>query len=399
MYLYIAIVTLFIFIIVYLLNFRNEKFTLHYRENSTVSKKLFKQNEALFRSSTTALFFFSGKIQTLFIAGIDAILHLLNQVGINPYHFNYQRKIYVLRDGGQIAIDKAVLKNKANLNNDSRKKLKILIIPGFTSFSEDFYLKDLVSGLVNDYDVSVVTGRGFGGVKLANHIMVSSDMEYDLAEYITHYCKENRKRNVLIIAFSFGGMMLTKYLTNTNNVMPKNLIGTCSICSPICMRECMRHTEYTLFGIFSRAPCLNLRKCFYDNIDTIFQHPELSKENDEIIRKVKEAKYSSCFAKAYTYKSLGLETVEHYYDNIKINDNDILNIKIPFFAIFSEDDPVIPFYSVPIKTMIQNKNISLLTVSSGGHSAFYSGFIPRRWLIHPIKSYIEITELNTKGVK
>jgi len=387
----ISFILLF-FIIQYLYKRGKEKFTVHGVKTTTLYKELYSTNEKLFNSSTTALFFLGGNIQTIFIGTIDVILDLLNKCGINPYKISYKRSIYELKDGGKIAIDNAIFKKSENINKNGRLKRKLLIIPGYTSYAEDFYLKDIISSLLDYYDIYVVTARGFGGIDLFNHVMISSYMEHDLAEYIEHFCDQFSHEKVFIIGFSFGGMMFSKYLCNTKNIMPKNLVSTCAISYPICIRETAEYTENILGGLYSWASCLNLRKCFFDNMEVIFKDPRLNKNKDEIIRDVTASRWSSNFDNAFTYKALGLESIDQYYDDIKLQDKHFLNIKVPFISIFAEDDPVVPINSVPIETMKKNKNIIVITVTSGGHNAFYSGFIPRRWLMQPIKSFFEITE-------
>ena len=107
---------------------------------------------------------------------------------------------------------------------------------------------------------------------------------------------------------------------------------------------------------------------------------------------MKESRWSSEFDNAFTYKALNLNSLDQYYDDMKLFDRNFLHVKIPFLSIFAEDDPVVPFQTVPTETMKKNKNIIVITTTSGGHNAFYRGFWPRRWIGKPILSFFELSQ-------
>jgi predicted alpha/beta-fold hydrolase len=130
-------------------------------------------------------------------------------------------------------------------------------------------------------------------------------------------------------------------------------------------------------------------------VDVIFDeakcHPEILRDKEEIIRKVKEMKYVHEIDEIYTTRILGCD-IEEYYDDSKI-DKYLENIKVPFLSVFTEDDPIIPHYDLPISIMKKNDNLITILSKNGGHLGFFSGLIPKRWIDLPIRSFLKTLDI------
>ena len=303
-----------------------------------------------------------------------------------------------MSDGCKLAIDHAI-KNK---NNGVEEYEKILIVlPGITSTSEDYYVRILVEDFCDEYDCRVVNARGFGGMKLESPLMISSACYKDIEEYIQKVSLENPNKKIFGIGFSYGGMLLARYLGTNPAKIPSNFIAGCGICYPCCLEQTKNYAEVHFNGIYSKASLRNIKTTFFENIHNLFDqkyHSErntehIIKEKEKILKQINECKLMSEFDEVWTTRSLGLKNVSEYYVNSKL-DQYISNIKVPFFSIFSEDDPIIPYDSIPFKILQNNANTVTVVTPHGGHLGFFSGLlIPQRLIHQPIRTFLKTVEI------
>ena len=355
-------------------------------KNSRIAKLFDLFSENLMQTYHPTLYLLSGHIQTFLLEFINLGISLCQNV-LKIFNFHYKREIFKLSDNGMLAIDHCIASKQSSKIIDSI----LLVIPGYTSESEDYYIKSFVESFVEEYEVRVMSMRGIG-VKLNTPRMISLDCVKDLEEYIVHICKENPHKKIFCAGFSFGGMLLARYLGTNPNAVPKNLIAGAGICYPSNMGIAANNTEKNFGGIYSRFSARNLKKIFFENLDVIFDERlcprKIFLEKENIIRNVKNAQVVSEFDKAYTIKFLEIDSVAEYYGNSDMN---IYFDKIskPFLSVFTVDDPIIPFETIPLKEIEKNKNMVTVVNNNGGHLAFFSGLIPERWISQPVKTFMK----------
>jgi predicted alpha/beta-fold hydrolase len=223
--------------------------------------------------------------------------------------------------------------------------------------------------------------------------MISSDCYKDALEYINKVCKENSNKKIFGVGFSFGGLLLSRALGTNPELIPSNFYAGCGLCYPTDMESTVDYAEIHFNGLYSKTTLANLKKCFFDNLDTIFEKEEVSKEKHDIIKKVENCQLMSHFDTVYTTWSLGFKHVNEYYEYSR-SENYLRNIKVPFLSLFCEDDPIIPITSVPFKILQNNPNMVTIISPHGGHLAFFGGsIIPQRSLDQPIKSFMKVVEI------
>src|SRR5690606_25009021 len=156
---------------------------------------------------------------------------------------------------------------KRNRKVMSEKDKILLIFPGVTSSSDDYYVKALVEDFIDEYECRVVNARGFGNIKLFSPHMISTECYRDVVEYIITTCKENRNKKVFGVVFSFGGHMLTKALGAIPEIIPSNFYAGCGICYPTCLLKTKNYAEVHFNRLYSKASLNNLKKVFFENLD------------------------------------------------------------------------------------------------------------------------------------
>ncbi|KAI8320795.1 AB-hydrolase YheT [Martensiomyces pterosporus] len=66
----------------------------------------------------------------------------------------------------------------------------------------------------------------------------------------------------------------------------------------------------------------------------------------------------------------------------------VSKIRIPYLAINSLDDPVVPQDALPVDAFRHNPDTALALVEQGGHLAFFTGARPRIWLTQPVQEFL-----------
>jgi predicted alpha/beta-fold hydrolase len=357
--------------------------------NSKFSKFLI--NEKVLDSYCPTFYLFSGHAHTFLLEVCQRFFRLLVRL-IQVYKYKFHRKLFRLSDGGQVGVDHCITKNTQNL-----KKI-LLIIPGYTSSSEDDYIRGFLDNFVDNFDCRVMNHRGFGGVNLSSAVPISTYEVNDIEEYVKHISQEGKK--IFLVGFSFGGMLLTRYLGRNPESIPECVIGGSGVCYPTNLTKVQSHCESQLGGFYSRTIAKDLKSYLERNFDTLSKSkksaPELTNIENEQFKnekrnKISKIEYVSDFDAVFTYQALGFNSLEDY-----LNDSDleqyIAKIQHPYLSIFTEDDPIIPVQHVPVKTYENNPNLVTAICKEGGHLAFFSGIIPQRWICTPIKSFLNLIE-------
>jgi predicted alpha/beta-fold hydrolase len=365
--------------------------------NNRLSKLFHLINRKFFENYKPLLYLLSGHAQTFLLELLTILIRYFKKI-FRFFNFKYERENYLLSDGGKIAVDHAIkIHIDALLEKKITKYDKILIIvPGVTSTSDDYYIKSFVEDFVDEFQCIVVNARGLAGIKLDSPFMVSSNCYKDLGEYIQTIAEQNKEKKIFAVGFSFGGYLLSRYLGTSSFNLPPNFLAGCGICYPICPYG-IKNGEEKLYGIYSKATCNNMKKVFFNNIDTIcsseIYQQRIGLDKESISKVMNECTLFSEFDRIYTTKILGYNELSEYYEFCKL-ENHLSNIQVPFLSIFSEDDPIVPINTVPLKILQENPNTISVITQYGGHLGFFGGAVlPQREIDQPIKSFMKTVEI------
>jgi predicted alpha/beta-fold hydrolase len=219
----------------------NNLVLLHSR---TKLAKYYKMITEFFLEKYTCSVFYPGHIQTFLLAILDAVLQAFRQY-FKFFNFKYDRVIFTLKDGGKIPVDITKRKRSEIYSGgiyepyDNKNRI-LVVIPGFTSGSNEYYIKNFLEDLVNDFECHVMNFRGIG-MKLHNPMMISTNCYKDVREYIEHVCLHYPDKKVFAVGFSYGGMLLARYLGSDPNSIPANFVGGCGVCYPLSIESTKRH--------------------------------------------------------------------------------------------------------------------------------------------------------------
>lgn len=369
--------------------------------NNRLSRLFHLINIKFFESFKPTLFLFSGHAQTFFLELFNIILRFFKNI-FNFYNFKYKREIFTLSDGSTLAVDKAKKRGR-NLEKDKTNEYKkiLIIFPGVTSTSDEYYIKSLIEDFIDEFDCRVLNARGFE-IKPTSPKLISTMCYKDVAEYVIATAEENKDKKIFGLGFSFGGMLLARFLGAEPEKVPTNFLAASGICYPCCLEEAKNYGELHFNGLYSKPSLSNIKEIFLKNIDVMFDKkfyenndklkllPELK---EKILAELKECRVLSDFDKVWTTRMLEFDHISEYYSFSKL-DKYLARIKIPFLSMFTEDDPIIPISSIPFKTLQNNPNTVTVVTQSGGHLGFFGGVvIPQRVIDQPIKTFFKTVEI------
>lgn len=377
---------------------KNQKLLLVYSTNK-LSKLFHLVNKKYFNSMKRPVLLFSGHLQTFLVELCNIFIRLFRKI-FRIYKFRYDREIFDLKDGAKIAIDhgrKRGYYSAEDIFKERNKEKILLIIPGITSTSDEYYVRACVEDFIDEYDCRVINARGYAGMKLYNPIMCCPYLMNDIGEYINKCCTENPNKKIFAVGFSYGGYLLSRCLGNEADTLPKNFLGGCGICYPTNLIESGKFCENKFYGVYTKGSLLRLKEIFLSNLDSIFNEETCKKnvleKKDYFIKLIKEANYLSDLDKHYNPCVLGFENNEDYieYSN---SEKYLSKINVPFLSWFTEDDPIVPIRSIPFKTLQANSNTVTIVTENGGHIGFFDGMImSQRILNEPIKNFLSTVEI------
>jgi predicted alpha/beta-fold hydrolase len=374
--------------------------------NNRLSKLFHLINAKLFENFRPSLFLFSGHAQTFLLEILSILVRFFKKI-FRFYKYRYKREIFTLSDGCKLAIDhakvrkKTITTNKLSISKNEEIDRILIVLPGITSTSEDYYVKALIEDFCEEFDCRVLNARGFAGMNLESPLMISAACYSDLEEYIDTVARDNPNKKIFGVGFSFGGMLLARYLGNNPDRVPKNFLAGCGLCYPCCLEKTKNYAEVHLFGVYSKASLYNVKETFFKSLEVVFNekfHKNKKTENiilekEKILKEVQDCTLMSDFDRVWTTRALGFKHVNEYYDYSRM-DQYVAKIKIPFLSIFAEDDPIIPIDSVPFKALQNNPYTVTVVTQHGGHLGFFGGvFIPQRIIDQPFRSFMRTVEI------
>lgn len=279
----------------------------------------------------------------------------------------YRREIFVLSDGGEVALDWA--------DEDCFPTSPIVIIlPGLTGASNTDYIKCLVSAAY-EYKIKCVifNNRGLGGVKLKTARTYCASNCEDLQEVIEHVKKLYPDVPLGATGISMGGLILGNYLAQNGAAAKTMLTGCFLISVPWNVFAATKSIEDNYINLM-------LNKRLASNLCRTVKKYHVSLESglkNVNMKNVLRSRTIREFDTNFTAKQFGFKDVEEYYQKATLHDKMHL-IKVPVLCLNAADDPFQPFEAIPLKEFSKSKNIAIVVTPRGGHIGFLEGLWPMK---------------------
>ncbi|KAJ1962389.1 hypothetical protein GGI12_002676 [Dipsacomyces acuminosporus] len=295
----------------------------------------------------------------------------------------YDRELYTLPDQGTVSLDWY----PARSVQDESLPIAI-VLPGGGGSSEEYHIRYLVKSLADSnpsqkYNVVVLNHRGCARTPLTSPQVCNGRSTDDIREVVQHLRSKYPKPSITAVGLSIGANILTRYIGEEGS--------ECIIAAAIAI--CCPFDIYTVFkamddpGIFNdhifRPGVVATLKRY------LFRHQEMIQSGPMQFdyKEIQKAKRVSTLETLVTARISGFEDCWEYYRQASSKDS-VTKIQIPYLAINTLDDPVVPPHVIPVDSFKQNPNTALVLLKRGGHLALFTRLKPKIWYTRPVQEFL-----------
>lgn len=143
--------------------------------------------------------------------------------------------------------------------------------------------------------------------------------------------------------------------------------------------------------VYSKTMGGNLKRLLELHYDQVSKNSKLDFE------KIRKAVYIHEFDRLVQGPTWGYPTEGAYYRDASSVDS-LFAVKIPFFAINAEDDPIVTNDAIPYEEIKQIPNAVLCTTSLGGHLSWYE-VGGNQWHARPVCNHESYEEFFTDSIR
>lgn len=245
--------------------------------------------------------------------------------------------------------------------NAATKPPLVILSHGLEGSSKSQYILGMCNLLhKSGYDCLAWNFRGCSGEMNKNYRFYHSGATDDL-DAVVHLAKAMGYKDINLIGFSLGGNLTLKYLGEQRHEIDKTIRKAIAFCAPLDLRasslEITRPRNYIYMKRFLKSLSLKVQEKapgFSDKID---------------LSGLKNVKTLYDFDDIFTAPIHGFQNADHYYKECSSRFF-VKDIKVPTLVVNSQNDPMIPFNSMPKDELENNPFILFEAPSEGGHCGF-----------------------------
>lgn len=324
---------------------------------------------------------FTGRVQTI----VRLVLK-------KRFKLSYVSEFLELPDGGEVVLD-WYHSQQSEPHPDTPI---MLILPGLTGCSCNNYIVQMVAGIAtHGYRCVVFNNRGTCGRKLKTPMTYCASDISDITSVVSHLKARCPAAPLSAVGVSLGGMILFNYvasfktspkptnhnssfmtseapaLTSTKVPVPDECpLEACLIISVLWrISESAASLEKPLnWFLFNRNLTQLLCRIVMQNADLLSKHFDIAQVLKS--RSVRE------FDQSLTINMFGFKSVESYYSQASLATK-LDKMAVPVLCLAAEDDPFVPFSSLPLKEIADSSHVTMGLTKRGGHIGFVEGLLPQ----------------------
>ncbi|KAJ5669251.1 hypothetical protein N7462_010321, partial [Penicillium macrosclerotiorum] len=269
----------------------------------------------------------------------------------------------------------------AGLPSDDTKPM-LVALHGLSGGSHELYLRHVLFPLVADggWEACVVNSRGCAQTKISTPVLYNARATWDVREAVKWLRKNFPNRPLFGIGFSLGANILANYLGEEGDSCQLKAAVICA--SPWNLDVSSASLQRTWLGkeVYSRTMGNSMKSLFESHAEQIAKNPGIKAEE------VRRITYLHEFDRAFQCPAWGYPSEGAYYRDAASTDP-MLSIRIPFFTIQAEDDPIASRDCLPFQEITQNPYGVMMTTSWGGHLGWFE-FGGSRWFVKPVTNFL-----------
>ncbi|KAI9813788.1 MAG: hypothetical protein M1827_003578 [Pycnora praestabilis] len=316
----------------------------------------------------------------------------------------YKRKIFTAEDlayAGSFAVDFVVEKyNETDellpprTTHFSTEELEeigsqdskpmLVVLHGLSGGSHEIYLRHVLAPLVSKeegWEACVVNSRGCAMSKITSGVLYNARASWDMRQVVKWLRLRFPNRPLFGIGFSLGANIMTNYIGEEGSECVLKAAVVCS--NPWNLEAGSLTLQRSWLGseVYSKTMATNLKKLCELHVEQLSKNPRINME------RVRKTTYLHEFDREVQGPTWGYPTEGAYYRDASSTDS-LLAIKIPFFAIHAEDDPIAAKEAIPYQEFTKNPYAVLCTTSLGGHLSWFE-VGGGRWFTKPVIGFLQ----------
>ncbi|CAK42236.1 putative esterase YMR210W [Aspergillus awamori] len=271
----------------------------------------------------------------------------------------------------------------AALPSDDNKPM-LVVLHGLSGGSHELYLRHVIAPLIKDqtWEACVVNSRGCSQTKITTGVLYNARATWDIRQAVKWLRKTFPNRPLFGIGFSLGANILANYLGEEGDACELKAAVLCA--SPWNLEIGSLNLQNTLIGreVYSKVMGTSMKDLFERHVEQVSKNPRID------VDEVRNITYLHEFDRALQCASWGYPTEGAYYRDASSTDA-MLGIRIPFFVIQAEDDPIACAAALPFQEMTQTPYGVMMTTSWGGHLGWFE-LGGGRWFVKPVANFLNL---------
>lgn len=167
--------------------------------------------------------------------------------------------------------------------------------------------------------------------------------------------------DVRLMGFSLGGNLTLKYLGEHGASIDSRIKGAIVFSVPMDLKACSLSIIEPRNQIYMRRFLNTLKPKVVEKAR--FFPEKISLDDHQLVRTLYD------FDDIYTAKLHGFKGADHYYAECS-SKFFVESISVPTTIVNAENDPIVPFESLPLDILRAHPNVTLLATRDGGHCGF-----------------------------
>ncbi|RDW83920.1 putative hydrolase, alpha/beta fold family [Aspergillus mulundensis] len=271
----------------------------------------------------------------------------------------------------------------AALPSDDTKPM-LVVLHGLSGGSHELYLRHVVHPLIADqgWEACVVNSRGCAQTKISTGILYNARATWDVRQTVKWLRKTFPNRPLFGIGFSLGANILTNYLGEEGDACQLKAAVICANPWNLEVSSVALQSSFMGLKVYSKVMGASMKKLFDQHAEQATKNPRIDAEE------IRRATYLHEFDRALQCGAWGYPTEGAYYRDASSIDA-LLSIRIPFFVVQAEDDPIVTAKGAPYQEIAQTPYGVMMATSWGGHLGWFE-FGGGRWFVKPVNNFLNM---------
>ncbi|KAL4926470.1 putative hydrolase, alpha/beta fold family [Aspergillus undulatus] len=271
----------------------------------------------------------------------------------------------------------------AALPSDDNKPM-LVVLHGLSGGSHELYLRHVIHPLIADrnWKACVVNSRGCAQMKISTGVLYNARATWDVRQAVKWLRKAFPNRPLFGIGFSLGASILANYLGEEGDACQLKAAILCASPWNLELSNVALQSSFMGLQVYSKVMGTSMKQLFEHHAEEIVKNPRI---DGDAVRKIK---YLHEFDRALVCRLWGYPTEGAYYRDASSIDG-LLSIRIPFFVIQAEDDPIASITALPFQEIAQTPYGVMMTTSWGGHLGWFE-LGGDRWFVKPVNNFLNL---------